>query len=311
MLTMVTDRDLAVFRVLNLNRCFVSKTFHQACPVINIVALDAKILGPMSEVLQDPVKTLEALNMVAPEPVMAHTVLSMVVPEPAKTLGKTDPESIDASSEKESEFIDTSSEKESESIETSSLIDTETLYELALDPFKAAKKGAVEPVENGGIPFKTVEQISSERIGSTYSVECFFLEGTVVGIYSDSIAYPACRGSNCSYEVAEDSTTGLWLCNKCKGLWSVPRYLFEFSFDVSDDTGIIQLECNNRVGKMLIGTTAIDAYKLGCDDRLGLDWKTSAAKNKKYVFKCEAKSKRFGSIKHRVISVVYASSRDK
>ncbi|KAJ2414403.1 Replication factor A protein 1 [Coemansia sp. RSA 2530] len=219
---MVTDRDLAVFRVLKINRCFVSKTFHQAFPVINIVALDAKILGPMSEILQDPVKTLEALNMVGPEPVMTHTVLSMVAPEPAKTLGETDLESIDASSKKESD-----------------LIDTETLYELALDPFKAAKKGAVKPVENAGIPFKTVEQIGSERIGSTYSVECFFLEGTVVGIYSDSIAYPACRGSNCSYKVAEDSNSGLWLCNRCKGLWSVPRYLFEFSFDVSDDTGII------------------------------------------------------------------------
>ncbi|KAJ2732797.1 Replication factor A protein 1 [Coemansia sp. BCRC 34962] len=245
LITMVADRDLSKFRVLKINRCFVSKTFHEKSPAINIIALDAEILGAMSEVIREPVWTLEALNK--------------VIPEPVNTL----------------------------------------------------RKVVIEPVENTGLPFKTVEKISSECIGTTKVDEFFLLKCTVIGIHFDSIVYPACQDGKCSYRVTEDPVLGKWFCNKCKRLWPTPLYFFKFSIDVSDDTGSIRLKCLHKAGKLLIGMAAIDAYKLQRNDQTGLDWRISAVKNKKFLLKCKAKLKKVGDEKCKLISVVLASSRDK
>ncbi|KAJ2862680.1 Replication factor A protein 1 [Coemansia aciculifera] len=149
----------------------------------------------------------------------------------------------------------------------------------------------VESVENAGnakLPFKTVAQISQERIGTTLNYEYFLLKCTVVGICVDRIVYAVCPDDRCRSIVTEDDASAMWYCKGCKGMWSNPLYLYDFSFDVNDDTGHIQLQCLHYAGKLLLGATAVELFKLQRDDKEAFAWKVPAPKGKKYVFKCKA-----------------------
>ncbi|KAJ2740873.1 Replication factor A protein 1 [Coemansia pectinata] len=174
----------------------------------------------------------------------------------------------------------------------------------ALPPSPALRMLSVENAGNAKLPFKTVAQISQERIGTTLYYEYFLLKCTVVGICVDRIVYAVCPDDRCRSIATEDDASAMWYC---KGMWSNPLYLYDFSFDVNDDTGHIQLQCLHYAGKLLLGATAVELFKLQRGDKEAFAWKVSAPKGKKYVFKCKAWSENIDGDTVKIISVVNAS----
>ncbi|KAJ2811135.1 hypothetical protein FBU31_007840 [Coemansia sp. 'formosensis'] len=69
------------------------------------------------------------------------------------------------------------------------------------------------------------------------------------------------------------------------------KYSYTLHVKVSDGTGKIQLQCSDKVGELLFGTTASNMVKLQQQtDKAAFNEMFTAAKNKLYIFKCKITS---------------------
>ncbi|KAJ2253616.1 Replication factor A protein 1 [Coemansia sp. RSA 455] len=271
-IALLEDETIAQFNIIKINQGVTrKKASARDVPLLTIVVLDLEILGTWYERIG---KTVIVTNQDDSVPVL-----------PLSSDNKID------------HVLKAFSAMSAESTEDA---ESDTSVESDVENAKAEN---AESIEKAGLQFKTVAQISNERMGAMHEHECFLLKCTVVGICADKVAYALCP-NDYRHCIVTDDVSPMWHCKGCKGMWSNPLYIYQFNIDVSDDTGHIQLECLNNAGKLLLGATAVELFKLQRDDKNAFSWKISAPKGKKYVFKCMVEPMDLDKGATRTISVI-------
>ncbi|KAJ1911769.1 Replication factor A protein 1 [Coemansia sp. S17] len=132
----------------------------------------------------------------------------------------------------------------------------------------------------------SIAKANSLVAGVADNFEFFHIAATVTGISSDPFTRPSCSGKDCDGKVSKMARSDKWHCERCKQ--SLPNFeqCYDFCFDVSDGIDHISLQCTNKVGEILLGTSANEMFKLWRANRAEFDKKIDSVKNKYYVFKC-------------------------
>ncbi|KAJ2860302.1 Replication factor A protein 1 [Coemansia aciculifera] len=87
-----------------------------------------------------------------------------------------------------------------------------------------------------GLQLMTVVQVSTMLNGTTDMAILFMVQGKVSNIYSASLVYDSCSDNNRSGTVSQAVASNEWICKTCKRKWPNPKYVYNFSFDISDST---------------------------------------------------------------------------
>jgi replication factor A1 len=136
---------------------------------------------------------------------------------------------------------------------------------------------------------KTVAQVKEENLGfdqPTY----FTLKATIVYIWQENFAYPACRSEGCNKKVT-DMGDGTWRCEKCNINHDRPQYRYIMSINVNDHTSQLRLNCFDDAARVVMnGKTADELMEMKEQEspsRLAAEFE--AANCRKLVFRCRAK----------------------
>ncbi|KAJ2064678.1 Replication factor A protein 1 [Coemansia sp. S146] len=155
-----------------------------------------------------------------------------------------------------------------------------------------------------GLQLMTVAQVSAMLNGTADMVALFTVQGKVSNIYSASLVYDLCSDNNCGGTVSQVVASNEWICKMCKRKWPNPKYIYNFSFDISDSTSQTRLQCLGNIGNILLGTAASEMAELQHRDNMAFGEKIAAAKNKACVFQYKTRSDTFLGITHVNISVL-------
>ncbi|KAJ2463700.1 Replication factor A protein 1 [Coemansia sp. RSA 2337] len=272
-IALLEDETIAQFNIIKINQGVTrKKASARDVPLLTIIVLDLEILGTWYERIGKTVIVTNQDDSVPVLPLSSDNKIDHVL------------KAFSAMSAESTEDAESDT-----SVESDASIESDVEDAKAENAVSAENAADAENIEKAELQFKTVAQISNKLMGALYNRECFLLKCTVVGICADKVAYALCPNDYRHCIVTKDDTTVMWHCKGCKGMWSNPLYIYQFNIDVSDDTGHIQLHCLNNAGKLLLGATAVELFKLQRDDKDAFAWKLSAPKGKKYVFKCMVK----------------------
>lgn len=85
------------------------------------------------------------------------------------------------------------------------------------------------------------------------------IKGTIVQMSkSETFCYPACPTPNCNKKLVEDTSGGMWRCEKCLKVHPEPEYRYIMGVNVADHTGSNWLQAFNDVGEKITGRRASD-----------------------------------------------------
>ncbi|KAJ2064875.1 Replication factor A protein 1 [Coemansia sp. S146] len=149
------------------------------------------------------------------------------------------------------------------------------------------------PSMTHSLQLMTVAQVSTMLNGATDMVTLFTIQGKVSNIYSDSLVYGSCSDNNRSGTVSQVIASNEWICKTCKRKWPNPKYIYNFSFDISDSTSQTCLQCLGKIGDLLLDTAASKMAELQHGNIMAFGKKIAAVKNKAYVFQCKTRSDTF------------------
>ncbi|KAJ2030265.1 Replication factor A protein 1 [Coemansia sp. S3946] len=286
-IALLEDETIAQFNIIKINQGVTrKKASARDVPLLTIIVLDLEILSTWYERIG---KTVIVTNQDDSVPVL-----------PPSSDNKIDHvlKAFSAMSAESTEDAESDT-----SIQSDASVESDVEVAKAENAVSAENAADAENIEKAELQFKTVAQISNKLMGALYNRECFLLKCTVVGICADKVAYALCP-NDYRHCIVTDDISPMWNCKGCKGMWSNPLYIYQFNIDVSDDTGNIQLHCLNNAGKLLLGATAVELFKLQRDDKDAFAWKLSAPKGKKYVFKCMVEPVDLDKGATRTISVI-------
>ncbi|KAI4164807.1 MAG: hypothetical protein LQ342_001439 [Letrouitia transgressa] len=141
-------------------------------------------------------------------------------------------------------------------------------------------------------PVKSIINVKEENLGMSENPDYFSMRATIIYVWQENFAYPACLSPDCNKKVIQIDE-GQWRCEKCNKTHPNPEYRYILSVNVSDHTGQIFLSCFDDVGKMVMGMSADQLVELRDNDSIGLGNAFLEASCKTYVFKCRAKMDNF------------------
>ncbi|KAJ2825441.1 Replication factor A protein 1 [Coemansia furcata] len=123
------------------------------------------------------------------------------------------------------------------------------------------------------------------------TIEFFHIRAAVMYIQSESFTCQSCSNKYCVGLVTEVKKSHTYRCEMCNQSLRKFKYSYTLHVKVSDGTGKIQLQCPDKVGELLFGTSANNMVKLQQQtDKVAFNEMFVAAKNKSYVFKCKISS---------------------
>ncbi|KAK9461036.1 uncharacterized protein V1516DRAFT_674836 [Lipomyces oligophaga] len=118
----------------------------------------------------------------------------------------------------------------------------------------------------GNDPVKTLEEVKREELGMNEKPDFFATKATISTFTTDTFAYPACPKEDCKKKMVESSVGGSWRCEKCDKEYESPEYRYILRFLLVDHTNQIWATAFDDVGRMLLGSSADDLYKLRNED---------------------------------------------
>ncbi|KAA8901948.1 hypothetical protein FN846DRAFT_780784 [Sphaerosporella brunnea] len=157
-------------------------------------------------------------------------------------------------------------------------------------------------------PYKTLQQVVDEKLGTNDEPDYFNSKATIVYIKHDNISYPACLSEGCNKKVLmidDDS----WRCEKCNITHPKPQYRYIMTISVTDAFGQAWFNCFDDIGRMIMGMSADELHEIkeksDVEGTKMYDACFSEALAKTFVFRCKAKQDTFNDqmrVRYQVMS---------
>ncbi|KAJ2013507.1 Replication factor A protein 1 [Coemansia sp. RSA 2531] len=120
----------------------------------------------------------------------------------------------------------------------------------------------------------------------TGTIELFYVKASIMDIHMYNFFYKSCISKDCTEEVTKVAKSGKWHCKVCNQSSPNFRHSYSLSISISDSMDQILLDCSNKIGELLLDTTADDMVKWQHSNAGKFYQKVATARDKLYTYKC-------------------------